>query len=229
MQLPQSKYRSKLYRDFRAIEPNEWRKVVHFYEVNEAEIRGLEFEEYFELLNGYTNSLFEIGAWQQHLLMADAVIEASILENIMEWDGEDVLQHSLFRKAASHFQLHELERTEYTLRELLRINPHHHDAGIFLKKCLRNMRPWMVRQTRAAAILLSFLAALTILAQIFVVKNFYPALNSSFEWAWRGMLALAVVILGLGEIYHHLRSTREVENFVKGIRSRRKSNRCHPI
>lgn len=221
---PQSKYRSKLYRDYRAIEPGEWRKVVHFYEEKEAEIRGLDFDEYFELMNAYTNALFEIGSWQKHLLMADAVIEASINENIGELHGEDVFQHTLFRKSASCYQLSELERTEYILRELLRINPHHADASLFLKKCLRTMRPWLVRQTRAMAVLLSFVAALTILLEILVVQNFYEYLTRSVEFFWWGTLALAGIVLAAGEVLHYVRCNREVENFLRGVRSRRERN-----
>lgn len=218
----QSKYRSKLYRDYRAIEPGEWRKLVHFYEANEQEIRSLDFDEYFELMYGYTNALFEIGAWQKHLLMADAVIEASIQENIAEHHGEDVLQHTLFRKAASCFQLYEPARTEYILRELLRINPQHVDASLFLKKCLRNMRPWLVRQTRAAAILLFFVAAAVVLLQIFVVRNFYEHLTRPTELIWWGAIGLGLVILAMGELLHHWRCNREVENFLKAVKTRRR-------
>ncbi len=218
---PQSKYRSKLYRDYRAIEPGEWRKLVHFYEENEAEIRALDFEEYFELMNAYTNALFEIGSWQKHLLMADAVIEASIQENIGEFQGEDVFQNTLFRKAASCYQLYEPERTEYILRELLRINPKHTDASLFLKKCLRTMRPWLVRQTRALAVLLFFLAAANILLELFVVRNFYEHLTRTVQFLWWGILALGALVLAGGELLHYLRCDREVENFVRGVRARR--------
>lgn len=218
----QSTYRSKLYRDYRAIEPGEWRKLVHFYEANEAEIRGLDFDEYFELMNAYTNALFEIGAWQRHLLMADAVIEASIQENVQEFHGEDVFQHTLFRKAASCFQLFEPERTEYILRELLRINPTHADASLFLKKCLRNMRPWLVRQTRAAAVVLFFVAALAVVLQIFVVRNFYEHLTRPFDIFWWSALALGILVLGMGEALHHWRCDREVENFLRAVKRRRR-------
>jgi hypothetical protein len=218
----QSKYRSKLYRDYRAIEPGEWRKLVHFYEANEAEIRGLDFDEYFELMYAYTNALFEIGAWQKYLLMADAVIEASIQENVVDHHGEDVFQHTLFRKSAACFQLLETERTEYVLRELLRINPDHADASMFLKKCLRTMRPWLVRQTRAAAVLLFFVAASMVLVQLFVVRNFYEHLAPTLDLIWWGALGLGAVVLVMGEVLQHWRCEREVENFLRAVRKRRR-------
>ncbi len=224
----QSKYRSKLYRDFRAIEPGEWRKLVQFYEAHEQEIRALETDEYFELLNSYTNALFEIGSWQKHLLMADAVIEVSIVENIDEFHGEDVFQQTLFRKAASSYQLFEPERTEYILRELLRINPSHADASLFLKKCLRTMRPWLVRQTRAAAMVLCFLAAVAILVEIFVVRNFYEHLTRPVQYVWWGALGLGAAVLSFGEAFHFWRCDREVENFIRAVKARRRRAATNP-
>ena len=220
--LPQSTYHSKEYRDFRAIEPGDWRGVVRFYEKNEAAIRGLDFEEYFELLLAYTDALFEIGAWQKHLLMADVVIEISVMENLPEFNGREVFRHSLFRKAASHFNLLELEQTEHVLRELLRIAPHDSDCVAFLQKCLRTMRPWLVRQTRALAVLLFFVAALGILLEILVVRNFYEHLTTTARLAWWGALALGLVVLAGGEVFHRWRCKREVEVFVEAVRERRR-------
>lgn len=220
--LSQSTYHSKEYRDFRAIEPGDWRCVIRFYEKNEAAIRGLDFEEYFELLLAYTDALFEIGAWQKHLLMADVVVETSVMENLPEFNGREVFKHSLFRKAASHFNLLELQQTEHVLRELLRIAPHDSDCAVFLQKCLRTMRPWLVRQTRALAVVLFFVAALTIVLEILVVRNFYESYTMTVRYAWWGTLGLGLVALAGGEVFHRWRCKREVERFVGGVRERRK-------
>ena len=153
-------------------------------------------------------------------LMAEVSITA---EGFMveDFQGEDVFQHTLFRKAASCYQLYEPERTEYILRELLRINPHHHDAALFLKKCLRTMHPWLVRQTRALAVLLFFVAALAILLEILVVRNFYEHLTRPVQIFWWGTLALGIVVLAGGEVLHYWRCNRQVEGFVRGVRARR--------
>ncbi|MBI5916305.1 MAG: hypothetical protein HY842_13090 [Bacteroidetes bacterium] len=219
---PQSKYRSKIYRDFRAIEPGEWRKIVRFYEENEAQIRGLDFDEYFELMLAYTNALFEISEWQKHLLMADAVIEASVMENLKYFNGEDVFQHTLFRKAASCYQLLELEKTDHILRELLRIDPHDGESAWFLKKCLRKMRPSLVRQTRAAAIGLFLLTALIICLEMLVVRPFYADWARPVELLRIGTFFLGIAVLVAGDVLHRWRSNREVERFVEVVRRRRK-------
>ena len=47
----QSTYHSKVYRDFKEIESSAFRKIVRFYEDNELEIKKLDFDENFELLD----------------------------------------------------------------------------------------------------------------------------------------------------------------------------------
>ncbi|MCF8246420.1 MAG: hypothetical protein K9J37_12210 [Saprospiraceae bacterium] len=221
--LSQSTYHSKEYRDFRAIEPGDWRGIIHFYEKNETAIRGLDFEEYFELLLGYADALFEIGAWQKHLLMADVVIETSVMENLPDFNGREVFRHSLFRKAASHFNLLELHQAEHVLRELLRIAPHDTDCAAFLQKCLRTMQPWLVRQTRAMAVLLFFVAAFGILLEILVIHNFYETWTSTWRIASWGSLGLGLVVLAGGEVFHRRRCRREVERFLQKVERRKKS------
>ena len=82
MAFHQQTYHSPIYRNFRAIDGSEHRRIVRFYERNEKSILLLDFEEYFELLVTYTKALFEISEYRKHLLMADVVVKTSILQNI---------------------------------------------------------------------------------------------------------------------------------------------------
>lgn len=207
-------YRSKLYRDFRAIEPGAWRNLIRFYEQNEAAIRGLDFDEYFDLLLAYTDALFEIGAWQKHLLMADVVIEISVMENLPEFNGREVFKHTLFRKAASHYNLLELEKTDHILRELLRISPNDADCANFLKKCLRSKRPGLIRHARAAAILLFLLSALIILLEMLAVRSFYPQYSRQIEIIRIAIFLSGLLVLGGGEWLHRWRCKCSVEDFI---------------
>ncbi|MFQ5445501.1 MAG: hypothetical protein ACE5FF_01095, partial [Saprospiraceae bacterium] len=131
-----STYQAKVFHDFQAIDPKEWRTIVRFYEEYESEIKNLDFGAYFEMVTAYTNALFEIGAYEKHIPMADTVIELSVMNNVRFFNGEDVFHKSLFKKAASCYHTHQLEKAEYILRELLRIDPYDDDASMFLKKCL---------------------------------------------------------------------------------------------
>ncbi len=220
MQL-QSKYRSKIYRDFRAIEPQEWRTVVRFYEACEKEIRTLDFEEYFEMMVAYTNALFEIGAYEKHLLMADAVIEASVMNNVKFFDGEDVFHKTLFKKAASCFHTWQLEKADYILREILRIDPYDEDAAMFLKKCLRKMRPSLVRQSRAAGMLCFLLGAVIVCFEMLIVRSFYPMYSGIFEASRSIVFFLGIAAIAGGDLLHRWQTNREVDRFVARLRKRK--------
>jgi hypothetical protein len=144
MNQPQTYY-SQLYRNFRAIEAGEYRKLVYFYERHEKEIGQLEFPEYFELLVTYTNALFEIAAYQKHLLMADIVIELSFAENITEVGGQEIFHTTLFQKAASYYNLFDFPKAIYVLTELIKMIPNDKEVAEFLEKCLRQNRPQLIK------------------------------------------------------------------------------------
>ena len=80
-----STYHSKIYRDFKALDERAYRDMVRFYEEREDDIKGLEFQEFFELLFAYADALFEIGSYRKHLLLVDYVIECSITITSSTW------------------------------------------------------------------------------------------------------------------------------------------------
>ncbi len=218
-----STYHSNLYREFRSIDTAEWRTVIRFYELYEGKMGGLDFEESFDMLLAYTNALFEIGDHEKHLLVADRVLEASVMNNVKFFNGEDVFQKTLFKKAASHHSLLELEKCDYLLRELLRIDPYNNDGALFLKKCLRDMRSSTVKKTRAASVVLLLVSALILCIELLVVHPLYPHLKG-LAGLFRNMtMGLCVLTLVFGELYHRLRCHREVDNFVEHLKRRKKN------
>ena len=217
MPFSQSTYHSRVFRDFKEIEPNAYRQVIRFYEEHEDKILSLDMDEKFEMLVAYVDALFEIGAYQKHLLLVDYVIEISIKENIQQFQEQDIFQHMLFRKAASLYNCVELEQSDYILRELIRINPQHPDAVLFLKKCLRRMRNGLVYRTRAASISLFLLTAFVICLEVLFVRPFYQEYTYQVE-AGRNYIFLfgCLVLLG-GDLVHRWRVEREVDRFVEEL------------
>ncbi len=212
-------YHSRIYRDFRAIEPSEHRKQVRFYEKFEPLILRLDFDEYFDLLLQYTNALFEIGAYQKHLLMADTVIETSILQNISAVRGEEIYCATLFKKAGSYFNLHEYQKAEHILCELLKINPDDVFSKMFLEKCLRAQRPQQFRNVRAVAIFLLMMTALTTLVQLLFVRHFYPFYERMVAVARNTEFAMACLVLIGGFLWHHWSARHDVRVFIKETKS----------
>jgi hypothetical protein len=133
-----------------------------------------------------------------------------------------VFHKTLFKKAASCYHIHQLEKADYILRELLKINPDDSDSAGFLKKCLYKMYPVFVSQTRAVAIVLFLLSAIIICGEVLVVRNFFPAYESTVEVTRSATFVLGCFVLAGGDLMHRWQANREVEVFVRNIRRRKK-------
>jgi len=224
MSHPKSTYHSKVYRDFKEVEATAFRTIIRFYESFENEIRKLEFGEYFELLIAYTNALFEVGSYQKHLLMADVAIEASVMHNIKFFGGVDIFHQMLFKKAASCYHSKDYPKADYILRELIRIDPFDKDAILFLKKCLRRMRPDLIQNTRAASVFLFFMVIVLVCVEVLAVNNFYERYHPLVKAARNTVFFLAWAVLIAGDLRHRWRVNKEVENFVAAIKKKKQKS-----
>ena len=207
-------YPSQIYRHFRAIDRSEFRRVVRFFERNEKSILMLDFEEYFELLVAYTQALFEISDYNKHLLMADVVIQTSILQNISHVNGDEIYCSTLFQKAASHYNLRELSKAKHILGELLKMNPHDTMSIQFLNKIMREDTPLYIRHSRAMSIFLFLMSALLICVQVLFIKTFYTMYDPIVELSRNSIFGLGVLVLAGSEIIHRWRVQHFVNKFV---------------
>lgn len=217
-------YRLKLYRNFKALEVNDFYGIVRYYERFEDAIRTLDFDEYFDCTLAYANALFETGNYGKHIVMSDHLLELLILHNIETWGGEDWYAKTLFRKAASLYQLQQYPKAEHILRELLKLNPSDRMTLRFLISCLLRQRPSWLHRLRAAAILLTLCAALIVALELFVVKPFFP------DWYQLVLILHNVLLFGgigmlfAGESLHWIRCQGRAVRFAKRMRQRR-----HPL
>lgn len=219
----QPTYHSKLYRDFRSIDAAAWRDIIHFFERRETDIRALDFDEYFELLYTYVNSLFEVGAYQKHLVMVDEVIEAAICHNIHMYKQEDIFKKSLFRKAASLYNTSDYSLAEHILRELVRMDPDYRDAISFLKKCLRSMHFRSLQVFRAIGIFLFLTAAVVISIEVLFVRPFYARFAGWAEAVRILLFVAGIGSLAMGELWHRWLAHRKAEAFAANNRQRKRN------
>lgn len=217
----QSTYHSKLYRDFKEIEATDYRGVIRFYEENERQIEQLDEHEHFDLLTSYVNSLFEIGAYQKHLLMADLVIETTVERNIKTYRGVDIFCSMLFKKAASLYNVREYDKAEYILCELIRIDARNEEAILFLKKCHRQKSPGIMQHARAASIFLFLLTALIISIEVLFVRPFYDMYTPLIESSRFSTFGLGCFLLVAGDLIHRWQADRKVNRFVRQVRASR--------
>jgi len=212
---------TKLYQDFVGIEGGAYHSIVRFYERKTLEIARLNFDNYFEILVDYTNALFEIGAYDKHVIEATKVINLSIEHNIQFYKGEDIYYKSLFQKAAAHFNLLEQEKAAYILRELIKINPYNDLTIRFLKKCNTHAQPKYIKIARATSIFLFLAAALIAAFEVMVIHPFSPADASLFLSFRMVTLSFGLFVLLGTFIYHRYQVDLKINKFVDEMRARK--------
>ena len=194
------------------------KQVVRYYERHEKEILKLDFDEYFEMQVAYTNGLFEISEYRRHILMADIVIETSIVENISTVNGQEIFESMLFKKAASHYNLLEYKKAIHVLRELLKIEPNNQENARFLEHCFREDQPQIARHARAIAVALFLSAALTISIEMLYARNFSTDLVPFIEMSRNIMFGLGMFILLFGTFWHRWTCYNKVQKFIKEVK-----------
>ena len=219
MPLYQSTYHSRIFRDFKEIDAANHRRIIRFYEDKEEDIQRLDFEEYFQLIVAYVNALFEVGAYQKHLLMVDVVIEMTIVHNVERYKGEDIYEKMLFRKAASLYNIMEYAKAEYILRELIKIDPHSEYAILFLRKCLRKKEPGFLNTAKAGSIFLFLLSVFVISIEVLFIRPFYKAHVEEVEFTRTAIFLLGCFVLVAGLLLHRWLVQRRVDSFVEKTRS----------
>jgi tetratricopeptide (TPR) repeat protein len=212
-------YHSLLYRHFKEIAADNFRQIIRFCEDNEHKIRYLEFEEYFDFRVAYVNALFEIGAYKKHLLFVDAVIEMVISHNIQVYNGQDIYRDMLFRKAASLYNLYDFDKCVYILRQLIRIDPEDKYAVQLLTVCLRRQSTFLLRLSRALAILLFLVTAVIIFIEVMAVRPFFDRYTTDIELLRNLGFVSGLLVLGLGFLYHRLQADYHVSHFVACVKS----------
>ena len=209
---------SKLYRDFKDIDKEEHHTIIRFYEAKAKNITHLPFELYFDMLVDYTNALFEVGAYEKHLLVADEVIALSIAHNIQFYKGEDIYFKNLYQKAASHYNRLEYDQAIHILKELIKIAPHHGLSILFLKKCMNHSQPTYIKMARATSIVLFLGAAIITATEVMVIHPFSPTYTTLFEQLRFSTLGIGILVLVGTFLYHRYQINHQVNTFVKKIR-----------
>ena len=225
MSIQSPTYHSRLYRDFQEIDHTAYRTVVRFYETYADRLENLDFEEYFDLQVVYCQALFEIGAYQKHLALADRVIETSIEQGIQRWNGKDVFSDTLFPKAASHYNLLEFDRAEHILRELLRMHPEAEEVQALLRTTLRRRRSSFIQGSRAVSMSLFLLAALVICVEMIFVRTLYAMYEPLIQTVRTSIFAVGVLVLVGSDGWHRLRVHRRVAQWTAAAKSARQRRR----
>ena len=220
-----SNLHSTVYNNFKEIDSHAHQSIVEFYHRHESDIQRLKFDEYFELQISYIDALFEIAAYDNLLSVCDTTIETVIINNIQTHRGEDIYRKLLLKKAAVHYNLLEYYKTEYILKELIKINPNDTDTIRFLTKCQTYRVPYYVRYTRNVSLLFFFFTALVICFEM-LKSGFYSATPSeklTVEIIRNTIFLSGWFVLLLGDGIFRYSISKKTNHFVEQIKKSKKN------
>lgn len=213
--------RLRLYRNFKSIEVNDFHGLIRYYEQHEDGIRSLDFDDYLDCTLAYNNALFEAANHGKHLVMCDHLLELVIMQNVDQWDGQDLYHRLLFKKSASLYHLHEYGKSERILREIVNIYPQDRLAALYLNKVLMLQKPHWLFRARAITVAFALMAVVIIALEILAVPTFFPSLLQPMQIAHNLLIALSLASLSVGEAWHALRCRYQTRTFVQAASKRK--------
>ncbi len=218
-------YPSRLYQAFRSLEDPRPGAIIRFFEQHESHIRQLHFDEYLDILTAYADALFAVGAYAEHRLVADEVIEQVVQANIGVYQGKDLFYHTLFRKAASCYHTHHFAEAAHILRELIKISPSDRLCQRFLHRCLFRQYPHWIQTARGLSIFFILWSTLITVVELLWVRPLYPQWISWFEHVRLGLILAAALLLAAAFGWHYLHAGWQAHAFAKKAAKRKAQRR----
>ncbi|MDX1701809.1 MAG: hypothetical protein R3250_14380 [Melioribacteraceae bacterium] len=198
------------YLDYFNIESNNFTERISFYEQNIDAVRHFETLDKLEIELDYLVCLFEIGKYKKFLEKVDKNIIQVISENIDRFQGKNIYNELLFKKAACLYNIGELDQALYIATELIKINPDEKLYKSFLKKCYRIKiaRERQYIKTTALLILISIVFILAV--EILVIREFFPDQADKVEIIRNSAFLASVGLL----VFHELRFRKSFNKYI---------------
>ena len=213
--------RSETYDAFLAIDQNAYKEKIRFVEENIFVLRDLDAGAYFDMMVLYGEALFETGEYERQAKLADHILEMSIARNIVMHRDQDVYYETLFKKAASLYNLDRLNEAVHILKELVKINPDHEATKLFLINCFIQQKKAHIRPYRSMSLLLLLSSALVIGVELIVVQNHWPTWTAIVEMVRNGLFIAGVGLLVAGELIMRYQAVEDVYIFSKDTKKRK--------
>lgn len=209
------RHHSQLYRQLRDVDPNDAQRIIRMYEEKEQEIGRLDVEEHFDLTVYYADALFSTGAYRQHLMMVDLVIQACIVDNLTEVPGVegDVFEHLLFRKSVSAYRLRDYAVAAHVARELIRINPGREMYVRFLRLVLFRSQRKLLQFGRGGFIFCLLVTAAVIVVQLLVLQPLFPSRVEEAQGLILALFLCGITIILGANLGAHLRAHIQAYGF----------------
>lgn len=187
--------RLRVYRNFKAIEKDDFHGIVLFYETHEDALQYLETETLFECMLAYANALLELNQFGKHVVMCDQCLLLMIENNLGQSGNDPLYRQILFDKSISLFYLDEFDQAMHITKQLMRLDPSEPAFFRLHVKCALQQKPQWLMRGRALSMALILLSAALIGVYLFVCKPYRPAWSGLVLGAHYTTLGASVLLL----------------------------------
>lgn len=170
------KHNKDFYFEYHRLGNKAFRDKVRYYEDNRSYIQYLSYEERIDVDLDYAICLFEIGKYHKFLSKADGLIEAVIMDNIFSYNGVNIYNDLLIKKAACLHNTGQYVKSEKVLLSILKIIPDSDIARILFGKCKRKQNLDRHEGTKAIALLFMLFSLILAVTQ-FSIEVYFQSKN----------------------------------------------------
>lgn len=192
---------SDFYFEYHRMGNSAFRDKVRYYESNKEKIHFLSYEERVDIDLDYLICLFEIGKYHKFLTKVDPLIEIVIIDNIFDYNGINIYNDLLFKKAACLFNTGQYNKSEKILKTIVKLDSENEIARLLFGKCKRKQgRDWY-EGTKAMAVVMLISSVTIAVIELLIVKPFYMEFLSTFYFLKITSFFLGVSALIGNELY----------------------------
>ncbi|TVR77782.1 MAG: hypothetical protein EA409_11230 [Saprospirales bacterium] len=194
-----------------------YRSIVRFYEHNSVEIDALEFKDFFSVYIEYVDALYEIGAHHKFIKLADEVIELSVLNNVSFFEGKDVFEYFIYKKANALINIGLLDQAEKVALELLKIDSDNQRYRALVNKVYYSRRSVSRINMRMSGVVFIFISALVIPFDLFA----FPAFGIEaplVKLIQLTLFSIGLIYLAAAEVSSYFYSRNIVNEHIKRFR-----------
>lgn len=155
----------------------------------------LTYAERVDIDLDYAICLFEIGKYHKYLSKADPLIETVIMDNIFTYNGGNIYNELLFKKAACLFNTGQLAKAESILKTIAKLEPDNSIARTLYGKCKRKQERDWYETVKAIAVVMLLSAVLIATMELVIVRSFFHELTSTFA-----SIKIITAVLGIAAL-----------------------------
>lgn len=174
---------------------------VRYFEDHKSDITLLAEERRQEVVIDYMICLFEIGRYETYLKEIDPIIEMVVIENIYEFNGENIFNLLLRKKAACYINLKRPKDALPLISQLMRLDPENVNLPYFFYICNRKISQGSEEIIKGIAII-SLMCGLSLkFAETFVVDPFFGEYLRTFSIITTTFFVSGASLLVINELY----------------------------